>query len=167
MDARIALLVQKTTYLVFRKVGRHLNRKGHNQSGIARFGRAFTDRSQNRGGRIAANWLTAAPANQLGAPREQQLQVVVQFGHRPNRAARAAHRIGLVDCDRRQNALYFVDQRLIHTIQKLARIGRKRFHIASLPLGIERIEREGAFTRAADACHDGQLPRVQGQIEVF
>ncbi|KAG1380629.1 hypothetical protein G6F59_017968 [Rhizopus arrhizus] len=64
--------------------------------------------------RVAAHHLAAAAAVQPRAAREQQLQVVVQFGHRADRAARTAHRVGLVDRDGGQDAFDAVHLRLVH-----------------------------------------------------
>jgi hypothetical protein len=36
-------------------------------------------------------------------------------------------------------------------------VGGKALEITSLPLGIDRIEREGRFSRAGGACKDNQL----------
>ncbi len=55
--------------------------------------------------------LAAAAAMQRAGARVQQLQVIVDLGHRADRGARGAHRIGLVDGDGRRNALDAVDLR--------------------------------------------------------
>ncbi len=67
----------------------------------------------------------AAAAVQLRRAGEQQLQVVVQLGHGADRGARGAHRVGLVDGDRRRDALDRVDLRLVHAVEELARVGRE------------------------------------------
>src|SRR5438477_2966822 len=98
--------------------------------------------------------------------REEQLQVVVQLGHRADRGARSAHRVGLVDGDRRRDAFHGVDLRPVHAVQELPRVRAERFHVAPLPFGIERIEDERGLVRAPTAGDDDELAARdrQGQI---
>ena len=42
-----------------------------------------------------------------------------------------------------------VDVRLLHLLQELARIGGERFDVTPLPLGVNGIEGERGFARAA------------------
>jgi hypothetical protein len=56
----------------------------------------------------------AAPATRSAGrtvprAREQQLQVIVELGHRADRGARAAHRVRLVDRDGRRDTIHLVD----------------------------------------------------------
>jgi hypothetical protein len=62
---------------------------------------------------------------QLRGAREQQLQVVVQLGHRADRRARGAHRVGLVDGDGRRHAVHAVHRRAVHAVEELPRVGEK------------------------------------------
>src|SRR5690606_4771516 len=94
-------------------------------------------------------------------------EVIVQLGHRADRAARIAHGVGLVDGDGRQDALDAVDLGLVHAIQELARIRREGFDVAALALGVQRIERQGAFPGTGYAGDDGQLARGECNVEVF
>jgi hypothetical protein len=52
-------------------------------------------------------------------------------------------------------------------VHKLPRIGRKRFHIAPLPLGKNRIERQRRLPRPRHAGEDDQLVLRQRQLDVF
>jgi hypothetical protein len=83
--------------------------------------------------RVVADAQRGLPVEQVGRAREQQLQVVVQLGHRADRAARAAHRVGLVDRDRRRHAVDAVDRRPVHAIEELARVRAERLDVAALP----------------------------------
>src|SRR5579862_5690592 len=108
--------------------------------------------------------LTTTLTEQRGAPGEQQLQVVVELRHGADGGARGAYRIGLVYGDGRRNAFDRLDLGLVHAVEKLARIGRKRLDITALSFGIQRIEHEGRFPRAGYAGHDNQL--VQRDVEI-
>ena len=57
-----------------------------------------------------------------------------------------------------------VDIGLLHQLEELARIGRQRFDIAALALGIDRVEGERGFARARKAGHHRQ--RVARNIDV-
>ena len=101
--------------------------------------------------------------NARGA-REQELQVVVQLRHRADGRARRAHGVGLVDRDRRRNALDAIDLRLVHAVEELPRVRREGLDVAPLPFGIQRVEHERGLARARHAGDDDQL--VQRHIEV-
>jgi len=81
-------------------------------------------------------------AIRVAGAREQQAQVVVDFGDRADRGTRVMRSGLLLDRDRRRKPLDQVHIRLFHQLQKLPRIGRQRFHIAPLPLGIQGVEGE-------------------------
>ncbi|MCY1536012.1 hypothetical protein D9M68_714480 [compost metagenome] len=140
MHPGVALLLQEAAHLFFGEVGRDGDGEGHHQPRVASGGGAFGQRVVDGIRRVAPHHLAAAAAIQPGAAREQQFQVVVQFGHRADRAARAAHRIGLVDGDGGQDALDAVYLGLVHAVQELARIGREGFHVPALPLGVQGVE---------------------------
>ena len=117
--------------------------------------------------RIVAHPLRGLLVEQLGGAREQQLQVVVQLGHRPDRRARAAHRIGLVDRDRRRHALDLVDRRPVHPLEELARVGAEGLDVAALPFGVQRVEDQARLARAARPGHHRHLPGAEVEIEVL
>lgn len=68
-------------------------------------------------GVVAGHQLTAAAAVQLRTPGVEQLEVIGQLGHRADRGARGAHRIGLVDRDRRGHPFNAVDLRPILAVE--------------------------------------------------
>ena len=68
--------------------------------------------------------------------------MIVEFRHRADGRARRAHLVRLIDGDRGRNAVYRIDLRLVHAIEKLARVRRERFDVATLALGVERVEHE-------------------------
>src|SRR6185369_13800581 len=96
-----------------------------------------------------------------------QLQVIVELRHRADRRARSPHRIGLVDGDRRRNAIDALDLRAVHAIEKLPRVRRERLDVTALPFRINRVEHERGLARARHAGDDDQLVRRQLEIEVL
>ena len=82
------------------------------------------------------------PAVRHADLREEQLQVVVQLGHRADGRARRLDRAALVDRDRRQDAVDALDLRLLHAVEELARVGGEALDVAALALGVEDVERE-------------------------
>jgi hypothetical protein len=75
----------------------------------------------------------------------QQAQIVVDLGYGTDRGAWVVRSRFLLDRDRRGQALDVVEVGLFHHRQELARVGRQRFDVAALALGINRIERERGF----------------------
>ena len=142
VQPRVTLPVEKSPYFLFGKVGRHPHGEGDDEPRIAETVRALAKRREDRPGAILAHALAATAAKQRRAAGKQQLQVVVELGHRADRAARTAHRIRLVDCNRRQDALDAVHLRFVHAVEELSCVGRERFDVATLPFGVERVERE-------------------------
>jgi hypothetical protein len=58
-----------------------------------------------------------------------------------------------------------INVRFLHLPQELAGIGRKRFYIAALPLGIYGIESQGAFSGARNTGDNYQF--VPGDNDVY
>ena len=57
-----------------------------------------------------------------------------------------------------------LDIGLLHHFEELPRIGRQRFHVPPLPLGIDRIEGETRFARTRQPGNHDQL--IAGQINI-
>ena len=107
------------------------------------------------------------PVKQLAGPGKQQLEVVVELGHGAHRGARGAHRVGLVNRNCRRHAVDPVHRRLVHAVQKLTRVGRKGFHIAPLPFGVQGVKHQTRLARAAGAGDHRQLAGADVQIEIL
>jgi hypothetical protein len=122
VDARIALRLQVGADLVFVEVRRHRDREGEGDAGVRMRGAGALQRAEDAGCGVACHRPAAAAAEQRGRACEQQLQVVVQFGHRADRAAAGAHRIGLVDRDGGRHPADRADLRPVHAVEELARI---------------------------------------------
>ncbi len=79
--------------------------------------------------------------------REQEAQIVVDLGDGADRRARIARGRLLLDGDGGRQALDMVDIGLLHQFEELPGIGRQRFDIAALALGIDRVEGEAGLAR--------------------
>src|SRR5262249_34469502 len=127
--------------------------------GRAGGGRCSCSARGTRGECAEGGGLTGCAAVELRCAREQQLQMVVQLGHRPDRRARGAHRVGLVDRDCGRDPLDRVDLRLVHSVEELARIRAEGLDVASLTLCVERVEDERGLARAR---HNRDHPGLSG-----
>ncbi len=93
--------------------------------------------------------------------------MIVQLGHRADGGARSSDRAALIDGDGRRDALDAFHVRLIHAVEKLARVGGKTLDVAALTLGVQNVKRQGRFARAADAGHHRQGIEGNLDIEIF
>ncbi len=71
----------------------------------------------------------------------EDAQIVVDLGDGTDGRARIAAGGLLLDADGRRQTSQVIDVRLLQLTEKLPGIRRKRFDVAALPLGIERIKR--------------------------
>ena len=83
--------------------------------------------------------------------REEEPQVVVNFGDRGDGAARVRIALSLVDGDRGLEAVDVVDVGPLHLIEELPGVDREALDVLPLPLGEQRVEGERAFAGAAHA----------------
>jgi hypothetical protein len=96
--------------------------------------------------------------------RPQEAHIVVDFRDRGDGGARVAAGGLLLDRDGGAEALDMLDIGLLHHLQKLARIGGERLHIAALTFRIDGVEGEGGFAGTGQAGDDDQA--VTGQIDI-
>ena len=113
---------------------------------------------------LAGDLVAAGGTVRDADPGPEQAQVVVDLGHGADRRARVARGRLLVDRDRRREPLDRVDVGLLHQAEELARVGRERLDVATLPLGVDRVEGEARLARAGEARDHDQ--RVSGQLDV-
>ena len=100
--------------------------------------------------------LPAVGAEGRAAVGEQEPQRVVDLGLRPDRRARVAHAVLLLERDRGRHGLDRVHVRSAQPLQELARVGRERLRVPPLPLRVERVEGEGRLAGPGDAGDHGQ-----------
>ena len=82
--------------------------------------------------------------------RPEQAKVVVDLSDRSHRRAGVAVGRLLVDADRRAQPFDEVDIGTVNLPKKLASVRRERLHVASLPLGEDRVERKARLSRARE-----------------
>ena len=91
---------------------------------------------------IPVHQLTAARAVKLGRMRPEMLRVVGDFGHRAHRRAAGPNGRLAIDGDSDRDRIELVDRRPRESFQKLPRVGAEAFDVATLSLGVERLERQ-------------------------
>src|SRR4029077_11248026 len=84
----------------------------------------------------------ARPARRPPDPRPEEPQMVSDLRDRADRRARVPADALLLDGDRRRQPLDAVAVGLRHLLEELAGVGRERFDVPSLALGVERVEGE-------------------------
>ena len=98
---------------------------------------------------------------------EQQAQIIVNLGDGADRRTRIVAGRLLLDGNGRRQPLDGIDVRLVHHLQKLAGVGRKRFDITPPPLGVERIEGQRGFPRTGETGDDDHPVARQIEIDVL
>ena len=73
-------------------------------------------------------------------PGEEQAQVVVNLRNGAHGGARVVRGGFLFDGNRRRQTFDVIDIRFLHHRQELPGVGRERFHVAALALGVQRVE---------------------------
>ena len=122
--------------------------------------RQAANRLLDFGERLLRDRRAAVRAQHRADAGHQQPQVIVDLGDRADRAARIRRRRLLVDRDRRLQALDVIDIRPLHLLEELPRVDRQALHVLPLSFGQQRIERQRAFARTADARdHDEPIAR--------
>ena len=116
--------------------------------------------------------LGTLPAHRLpafGAVREadgpvEQTQIVVNLRDRGDDGTRISTRRTLLDGDCGGQSLDPFHIWLLHLIEELTGIGRKRLHITSLPFGIKCIKGQRGLPATRESRHNGQ--RITGNPHV-
>ena len=116
--------------------------------------------------RLGRDRLAALRAVSLADAGEQHAQVVVDLGDRADGRTRVAAGRFLRDRDRGAQAADVVDVRLGHLAEELAGEAGQALDVPPLPFGVERVERQRALARAADAGQADQLVARQDEIDV-
>ena len=95
---------------------------------------------------------------------EEKPQIVVDLGDGPDRRAGIVRRRFLLDGNGGRQSLDMLDVRLLHHREELARVGGERLDVASLPLGVDGVERERRLARTRKP-RDHHQP-VAGDVDV-
>ena len=110
---------------------------------------------------------TAPVTVTLGEVRPQVFHVVADLGHRADGRAGGANGVALAKRDGGRDAVDSVNLRLVHPIEKLPDIRRKRLDITPLPLSEEGVKCERTFAGTAQAGEDDQPALGQVEIEIL
>src|SRR6185503_7021044 len=86
--------------------------------------------------RLSRDRAAALRAMRHADRRKQKTQIIVDLGHGADGRARAAHGGLLLDGYCRRKPFYRIDIRFFELVEELASIGRKRFDVAALALGV-------------------------------
>ena len=117
--------------------------------------------------RLRGEFLPVVRAARHAGARVQHAQVVVDLGDRADRRARIVRRRLLLDRDGGGEALDVVDVRLLHDRQELPRVGRQRFDVAPLALGVDGVEGERGLARAGQSGDHDQPVARQVQVDAL
>ncbi len=123
-------------------------------------GRERHDTLHDLVGGLAGDGLAAIRAMGHADRGIEQAQIIVNLGDGADGRTRTAAGGFLFDGNRWAEAIDRIDVGALHLIEKLPGVGGKRFHIAALAFGINRIEGERGFPGAAQTRNDRQsIPR--------
>ena len=111
--------------------------------------------------------LAAGRVDEFGAMGEPDFEPVAEFGHRADRRARRADRVALLDRDGGADVLRGVERRGGQQFEELPDVRAERLDVAALPFGVQRIEDQGGFARAAEARHHDQLADRDVDVEAL
>ena len=100
----------------------------------------------------------------LAEPGVQHAEEVRDLGDGADRRSRVAAGGLLLDADRRREPADVIDVRLGKLAEELPGVAGQGLDVPPLALGVDRVERERDFSRAADAGEDDQL--VAGEFEI-
>ena len=167
LHARKAAGRQPLLDLLGRGVGGQFDREGEDQPRVCSLYRAHQQVGVDRLRRVMSHRQRSLLVEQHRRAREQQLQMVVQLGHRADRAAAGAHRIRLVDGDGRRHAIHPVHRRAVHTLEELPRIGAEGLDVAPLPFGIERVEHQAGLARTRRPGDHRHLAGADVEVQVL
>ena len=115
----------------------------HGDTLAGRFGLvALDDLTDDLVGALARDQLVAVGAVWLAHRSPQKPQIVVDFRDCADGGARRARGGLLLDGDGGREAIDGVDIGPLHLVEELARVGGKRFNIAALAFGVDRVKGE-------------------------
>ena len=106
-------------------------------------------------------------AARLADAREQQPQVVVDLGDRPDGGARIVRCRLLFDGDGRRQTLDVVDVGLLHHGEELASVGGERLHVAPLALRVQGVEGQRGLARSGEPGNDHEAVARNVEVDVL
>ena len=136
-----------------------------NQNFFAAVGAA--DAVEDLAARQRVNLPAALHAVLFADLRVEQTQVVINLGDRGDGGFFSALAETLLDGDGRRNAGDIVDVGPRHDFEKLARVGGQAVEVAPLAFGVNDVEGERRFARAAQTGEDDETVARNIQADVF
>ena len=125
------------------------------------------DRLDDLRGMLAGDLPAADPAVRLAHAGEEQPEVVVDLRRRGDGRARVAAGAALLDGDGGRQARDIGHRGLLHLFEELPGVGAERFDVLAPALGVDRVEGQRAFARAADAGDDDELVARDVQTDIL
>ena len=117
--------------------------------------------------RLASQRAAGGGVVRLADARVEQAQVIVYLRGRGDGRARVAAAGALFERDGGGEALDEVHVGLFELVEKLARVGGEALDVAAAALGVEGVEGEAGFARAARPGDDHQLAAGDRQAEIL
>ena len=143
-------------------------RLGDRERERERLSRETRERIRPRGvGAARDDDLAAGGIDEVGAMGEPDFEPVAELRHRADRRARRADRVALLDRDGRTDVLRGIEGRRREEFQELADVRAERLDVAALPFGVQRVEDQGGFARAAEARDHDQLADRDVDVEAL
>ena len=158
---RVARAQQMAGLLVPRQPARQHDRRQHEHDRVQRPGLRLPRDGPRR---IRDHWTVAVTAVHRPEAGVEQPEVIVDLGGGADGRTGAAGGRALLDAHRRGQAGDRVHLGARQPIEELLRVGAHRLDVATLPLGIEGVERERGLARTRDAGHHRE--RTTRQVEV-
>ena len=118
-------------------------------------------------GRVRLDGVASVRIVSDGEAGEEEFQVIVNLRERADGGAGGADVVFLLDGDGWRDAFDGIDERLVHAVEKLPDVRGKSFHVAALPLGVERVEGERGFPGAGRAGDNREFPERDIEIEAL
>lgn len=169
-NLRVALLREHRLGRFERKRQGYHKGEGDADARVESFGRGLREAQfevvPNRFRIAAAHRTAAALAKERGVVGKEHLEVVVETRERPDGGAGRAHRVGVLDGDRRKNAGELFHLRRGHAVDELPRVGAEGFDVAALSLGKKRVDDERALSRARGTGDRRELSSNEVEVEV-
>ncbi len=99
--------------------------------------------------------------------REERREVRLELRHGGHRRAARFDRRAPVDRDAGRDGLDLIGRRPVEALEELASIRRERLDEATLPLGVDGVDREARLARARGAGERDELARPQLEVDAL
>ncbi|SQA72392.1 Uncharacterised protein [Burkholderia mallei] len=166
LHARIAARRQPLLDFLVGRVFRQFDGERDRDARVVRL-RAREEIRIDRLRRVVPHQPRGPAIEQLGRARVQELQMIVELGHRADGRARAAHGVRLVDRDRGRHAVDALHLRAVHPVEKLPRIRAEGLDVAPLALRVQGVEHEARLAGARRAGDDRHFAGAQVEIDML